>query len=528
MECEVCREKLADFLLDELPESEAVLVQEHLALCQTCQATYKELKGTGRALEAVPAMRPVQPSTNFSSQVMRAARAESEKILNEMPTERRIRLQQRRKARQTRQQPTQEPAPKSSAWRGALLLLLAGGIALVAILLYYRRSTPNEAVVIGTLSNASGRVEQFRPQGGTQYTAVKPGQGIRSGDEFLNDDAGRARLTLKSGNVFLGPQARVRFLPSMQENAPQLRLLKGEVALERGLEGAELADWILECGAWRVRIPPATRARFLVNPELPSAPPALHVLTGAVHVGLPGRMEEAKVTEGQQAVLSGDAPSIKPGAQWPAWRADLCDEKELSSVLNGLAKVVACHPKGLLVELNYGLGQSKRTGDWRCEKDPIADDGGLLRFPNRARCVLNAPLAAPLTVEATVNANVPKECPWSVSLLSGEAGRITLDLGNEAVLSVQTKPVPRVARLGYRATPQTAERVRVEVKEDGEGEALLAIGAEKAQPLPVPQKMLDGGEVRIEVMGEGLVLDGLRIRGVLPREWLLKMLQAAK
>jgi hypothetical protein len=115
-----------------------------------------------------------------------------------------------------------------------------------------------------------------------------------------------------------------------------------------------------------------------------------------------------------------------------------------------------------------------------------------------------------------------------LSLLSGEAGRITLDLGTEAVLSVQTKPVPRLARLGYRTTPQAAERIRIEVKADGEGEALLTIGAEKAQPLPVPQKMLEGGEVRIETMGEGLVLDGLRLQGILPREWLLKKLQTTK
>ena len=305
------------------------------------------------------------------------------------------------------------------------------------------------------------------------------------------------------------------------------REASGSSHVERDRDGAAQSDWTVECGAWRVRVPTGTRVRFWSNPELAATPPSLQVLRGAVHVGLPGRLEEARVDEGQQALLSGDAPVVKAGVEWPAWRADLCDEKELAGFLNGVAKIVACHPRGLLLELGYGYGQSKRTGDWRGEKEgqALADDGGVLRLPHRTRFVLKVPLGAPLTVEATVSANVPRECAWGLSLLNGEAGSLALDMGNEAVLSVQGKPVPRVVRLGYRAAPQMAERVRVEVREDGEGSALLACGTEKAQPLPVPAKMLEAGEVRIEALGEGLVLDGLLLQGVVPREWLLNKLK---
>ena len=50
MDCAGCNELLADFLLDELPESEAVLVHEHLLICPDCMKSYRELKGTGKAL----------------------------------------------------------------------------------------------------------------------------------------------------------------------------------------------------------------------------------------------------------------------------------------------------------------------------------------------------------------------------------------------------------------------------------------------------------------------------------------------
>src|SRR5476651_1248787 len=91
MDCEHCTEYLADFLLDELPEGEAVLIQEHLNLCPPCMRRYKELKGTGKALEAVPAMRAVHGSQEFTRVVHAGAAVESQKIIEALPAEKRVR-----------------------------------------------------------------------------------------------------------------------------------------------------------------------------------------------------------------------------------------------------------------------------------------------------------------------------------------------------------------------------------------------------------------------------------------------------
>src|ERR1051326_6605327 len=99
MDCENCVEFLADFLLDELPESQAVLVQEHLNICPECMKAYKELKGTGKMLEKVPAMRAVQGSQEFTRAVRAGAAIESAKIISALPPERRMRLEARRAAR---------------------------------------------------------------------------------------------------------------------------------------------------------------------------------------------------------------------------------------------------------------------------------------------------------------------------------------------------------------------------------------------------------------------------------------------
>src|SRR3954466_10602484 len=102
MDCNSCNERLADFLLDELPESEAVLVQEHLNVCQECMRTYKDLKGTGKALEAVPSMRTVNGSTEFKQAVRAQAAVELTDIVGKLPPDKRLKLEARRAARLSR------------------------------------------------------------------------------------------------------------------------------------------------------------------------------------------------------------------------------------------------------------------------------------------------------------------------------------------------------------------------------------------------------------------------------------------
>src|SRR3954468_11700664 len=102
MECLNCTERLADFLLDELPESEAVMVQEHLNLCSNCMRVYKDLKGTGKMLEAVPSMRPVQGTPEFEKAVRAQAVMELANLVAKLPPDKRLKLEARRAARLSR------------------------------------------------------------------------------------------------------------------------------------------------------------------------------------------------------------------------------------------------------------------------------------------------------------------------------------------------------------------------------------------------------------------------------------------
>src|ERR1700758_1593579 len=102
MNCDWTTDRLADFLLDELPESEAVLVQEHLHICQPCMNTYRDLKGTGKMLSAVSSMRAVPPTEEFRESARAQAVVELRNIVASLPPEKRLRLEARRAARMSR------------------------------------------------------------------------------------------------------------------------------------------------------------------------------------------------------------------------------------------------------------------------------------------------------------------------------------------------------------------------------------------------------------------------------------------
>src|SRR5947207_12234270 len=135
MDCAGCNELLADFLLDELPESEAVLVHEHLLICPDCMKAYRELKGTGKALEAVPSMRSVEGSDTFKADVRKQAVIEADKIVAKLPADRRLRLEARREARQSIRMSRRQAPPK--VWSpGLLILALAAAMVLAAVLFW--------------------------------------------------------------------------------------------------------------------------------------------------------------------------------------------------------------------------------------------------------------------------------------------------------------------------------------------------------------------------------------------------------
>ncbi|MCY3023514.1 MAG: zf-HC2 domain-containing protein [Planctomycetota bacterium] len=181
MDCATCGERLADFLLDELPESEAVLVQEHLSLCATCMRTYKELKGTGKALEAVPSMRPVEGSPEFERDVRAQAAAELQQILARLPADKRLKLEARRAARMSRV--AEKPPPPRPLFPARLLLAVAAGCGLLALILAYPDSSASNAprAPLGSLSLTVGKVEQFYQRANEPHTPVKEGKPFLAG-----------------------------------------------------------------------------------------------------------------------------------------------------------------------------------------------------------------------------------------------------------------------------------------------------------------------------------------------------------
>jgi len=535
MECADCRERLPDFLLDELPESEAVLVQEHVALCTACQATYKELKGTGRALDAIPSMRPAQANREFSTRVLEAAKEESAKIIHSLPPERRLRLEARRATRQQRQATTPPTPPPARSRGGIVPLLLAVAVIAAAAFFLIPRSGAPQAGAVGTLVIQAGQVEQFYRKAGQNWTAATAGQPVHANDAFATGDDGRARFELAGGGaVLLGPASELRFLPS-DEPIPVLcaELAKGEAGVERPAGDAAAPAWVLRCPALSVRLPPGARAYLTMPKDLAAAPCTVTVVQGQANVAA-GRSATVTVKAGETATLKKDkleSASAPGGAAsgLPAWRADLLDEAELGAWISGAVRITGRRSDGLLVELSYGFGRAEGLEDWRCEKSGkrlAAGSRGGVQVPSDARFTLAFPLAVPAGVEAAVNAETPKDNQWAFAVLEHAGGRVSVDLGKEAVLQVDVKPHPRAARLEYRNRPQAAERVSLEVRTEGlESQAVLATATGRTPPLPLPKGFEGPGDVWIQSpLGEGLVLDGLRVTGLLPREWLRKRL----
>ncbi len=180
MDCEGCSELLADFLLDELPESEAVLVHEHLLICESCMKAYRELKGTGKALEAITSMQAVEATESFRSALLAKALEESEKIVSKLPPERRLRLEARREARQSIRMSRRMPPTK--VWSpGLLILALTAAIVLAVILFWPKTDKTVPRVALGKLSVALGKIELFYQKENQPHTPARRRQKFLAG-----------------------------------------------------------------------------------------------------------------------------------------------------------------------------------------------------------------------------------------------------------------------------------------------------------------------------------------------------------
>ena len=99
MDCSACKELLPDFVMDELNEQDHAIVAAHLETCSECRARSRELKVTGKALQAVAALKPVSATPILQAKIMKDARAESEKIIKALPPDKRRKAERMREMR---------------------------------------------------------------------------------------------------------------------------------------------------------------------------------------------------------------------------------------------------------------------------------------------------------------------------------------------------------------------------------------------------------------------------------------------
>ncbi|MCZ7646813.1 MAG: zf-HC2 domain-containing protein [Planctomycetota bacterium] len=536
MNCEQCLDKLPDFLLDELPEHQAIVVQEHLLHCDACMAKYRELKGTGKAMEAVPEYREVAPTKQFTDKVKTAAAMESKQIIETLPPERRERVKRRQAAQLAKLSAGSAVSQRrhASPWSGAVLVILLAGIAVASVILLYPNTAgQNEPRTVGTILRSVGKVEQFYQKAGVSWSEVKEGKIVQTLDTLASQEDGCAQFKLAGdGMLYLGPSSELSFRqPESEKQELLIQLTKGEAGIERasGQAGAGPAkEWLVSTKLGSAQIRHGSRAYVMLN-GVEGDSFTVQVAKGSAQVRYSGERTQ-ELEGGQQGTFFADAskePVLdKPVSSVPSWRVDLLGDEELARYFAAPVKVLKRRPNGLEVELNYSTRAAGSLRDWRPEQSErrlVALSNGGIQVPTEARFLLGAPLDMPLTLEAVVRKETPLEAKFALAVLDGEEGRVSVDLGREALLQVvKGEQRARAAHLGYRKNGQAeTETVILNVQSYGaESKAGLETSAGKSKFLNLPKELERPGRVWISALDEGLALQSLTIKGVLPRAWL--------
>ncbi len=542
MDCEGCGELLADFLLDELPEPEAVLVHEHLLICPACMKAYRELKGTGKALEAVTSMQPLTPSDAFKARVREQAQMESEKIVSKLSPDRRLRLEARREARQSVRMSQRIP-PK--VWSPGLLILALGAAAILAVILFWPpKDKPVPRVALGTLSVAMGKVDQFYKKENQTYTPVEEGKPFLPGDSFKTGEQGRARFDLlDGGSLFAGPATDATFrFPQTEPGECTLLLDSGEIGVLRPETSAsgtgKQQDWEIRSDAGTLTVAPSTHAYVRcvkASPNEKHCTLEVSVLTGCVHVLSHDGSKKESLYAGQKAsIVSLDstiATVSLTDEKPPAWRADLATATDLSAMLSGKVKIVSRHPGRLQIELTYNRETSNQ--DWTAEVPGVALGlkEGRLSCPTGVRWKHVAPFARPLTFELKLNADSRHDTSFAFGAFTSPAGDVAVDVSREAVLTVREKnKLPRRDHVSARGQPSAAESLVLQLRQEGLGyAATLSTTGGKTKSIPLWNDKPDApGDVWFQALGEGLLLDEIKIAGTLPADWIREKMSGAQ
>jgi len=569
MDCAICSERLADFLLDELPESEAVLVQEHLSLCPACMRTYRDLKGTGKALEAVPSMRPVEGSPEFEQAVRAQAAVELSHILNRLPADKRLKIEARRAARLSRIAPS--PAPRHKLVSLPLVAAFAAGVAALAIILAYPSGpTPDaERTPIGRLSVAAGTVEQFYQRPNEPHTPVKEGKSILPGDAFSTTDNGRARFDIDpGGSLFLGPSSHVTFRVQPPGSSTFVVFLeKGELGIlsprphtessegeapGSGGEDAVVPQWEVRSEAGTVLVGPGAHVHLKVSNSGGKFSGALTVLPGSVEVLSRSGRSLGTVSSYHRAVLTGAETSLKSEpqekARMPAWRLDLVSEGELATVLSARVKVLGRHEGVVEAELVYGSRDQKGfQHDWLPETTGIGTDkaadpkreadagrtigtAGALNLPAGMRRRHIVPFVPPLVFELALARDSQGGGSFAFGALGTPEGGVAVDVARDAVLQVRDQcRTAHSAAVPVRTAAGKLEHLRLEIA-DGTAAgapkpgltAQLIAPAGKSNLLPLAKKVQ--GKLWLQSLADNVAFDEVRISGCIPAEWLRERL----
>lgn len=548
LDCDACRERIADFLLDELPESEAVLVQEHLNLCAACMRTYRELKGTGKALDAVPSMRPVEGSTEFKQAVRAQAIVELNNLLARLTPEKRLRVEALRAARMSR--PAEKPPTVTARYQpvsplsvGLLLAVLVSLVIVLAILLYPRGgSAAASRDPVGTLKVTAGRVEQFFQKAGEPHSPVQEGRTVLPGDSFSTRDKSVARFDLHDGTaLFLGPDSRVTFRAASAVGANSV------VVLENGILGV----WRPEREATHDEAPPPVRCEVRSDAGAVLLDDGAHayvtvkrngkdctgevlvLAAGAEVVNRTGRTL-GTVPPRHAAALPPDTAALlarpieKPAV--PSWRLDVVCEEELVAVLGGKARLIARHPGGVEMEIQYQAQQRKRARrDWTVEPATalLGDKAGALHVPPGVRLHHRIPFPAPVAIQLKLAPESQGDVSFAFGVLERTDSGVTVDVARDAKLQVREKGrTVRGATIAARTAAGKLEHVRLEIVPGKCGlTAQLSTVAGKTDLVPLSREDGDaGGRLWLHGLGAGLVFEELHIVGILPNEWLSEAL----
>ncbi len=544
LDCATCSEKLADFLLDELPEAEAVLVHEHLSLCAECTRLYKDLKGTGKSLQAVQSMQPVEGSPEFERAVRAQAVVELANIVAKLPPEKRLRLEARRAARMSKI--IERPAPRRKIFTAGLIAAVSIGLIALAAILFYpgRGGGPADREAVATLSVAVGNVEQFYARANEPHSLVKAGKNIYAGDCFLTLENGRARFDFNDGSsLFLGPSSRVTFrVQSPGTENFVIELEKGEAGVQRPRHESEDPEddrpktWDVRSEVGSVLFDLGSHAYIQLSGKTAKTFEEVCILRGAITATSRSGAPLGAVHYGYKLEFSPETKTGRTGqienARVPAWRMDLVSVGDLARLLAADVSSVDVQNGTVVASMHYdGRNTEAPTNDFDHEPQsnaPAEPAAGPLKIHAGTRIRHIVPFAPPLSLTLYPARESQSDSALAFGALESSDSGVAVDIGREAKLQISEKGrTVRFAAIPFRASAGRPEWIRLDIAREGAGfSAQLQTPGEKSNALPVPKEAAKSGSgtLWIQALGDALGFDNVKITGVVPTDWLRERL----